>query len=97
MVKTEAEAGAMVCPVRSTSETRTCVGSLCMWWRWVQGPARGFRRAVETPERTGYERPPGTPSSYEFIDDEEDGPGYIQPEEEWTALRRGHCGAVPRG
>lgn len=72
-----------------------CIGSRCMMWEWAEMPEQRFKvcpidRATIEPPALG-----GPPASWEWrpYDAQEGEPaGWLEPENEAAARRRGHCG-----
>lgn len=72
-----------------------CVGSRCMAWRWANTPRRQFHVSADCEARVEPERAPGTPASWVWCPYDEmegDYAGWLEPEEECNARRRGYCG-----
>lgn len=100
MYVTEDESGYKFCPLarpafEAATESRLCIGSGCMAWRW-DAPPRQRSYVCDEPQSTAEpKRPYVVPASWTFepYDASEDAPAlWREPEEEAEARREGYCG-----
>lgn len=97
---TAKQADGRICPVMSSAAGHVqCLGPRCMWWIYDRqaSPSQGWRPFRGTLDVMNEQtRPAGVPASWAFVHDEEDGPGWLEPEAEWQQRQRGGC-AQARG
>lgn len=105
---TEAEASKRWCPLTTLHSARptfltsdslygACIGSHCMAWRWSTQLRRTYRIADDAAATVEPERPTWVPASWTWTQTEDGEPaGWLEPEADAQARRRGYCGLAGR-